>query len=57
MTDLELKELIKTECVKFGAEVVIRFGFPDEPNKEITQDVIDSVSKYYDKRVFDPAKK
>lgn len=53
MTELELKEA----CVNFAAEVVIRFGFPDEPNKEITQDVIDAVSKYYDTRQFDPTKK
>jgi hypothetical protein len=49
MTELELKDA----CVKFAAEVVIRFGFPDEPNKEITQDVIDAVARYYETKEFD----
>jgi 3-methyladenine DNA glycosylase AlkD len=52
MTELELKDA----CIKFASEVVIRFGFPDEPNKEITQDVIDAVAKYYDTKEFDATK-
>lgn len=53
MTELELKEA----CVNFAAEVLIKFGFPDQPSKAVTQDDIDSVAKYYDTREFDATRK
>jgi hypothetical protein len=48
MTQEEINQLVKDECIKFAAEVAIRFGNPDDQNMEIPQKAYDDCKYYYE---------